>query len=175
MRAGFALLVGAFIVASASSAWSGTAPSGSAEPTGTPTAVTTPVPSPSPSWSPVPVTPTPNSVHLVLFRAQALAGAKVFAAHCAQCHGTQLEGGAGPALVGPDFTDSVASDHLSLGDFFGMVAYQMPYDAPGSLSHADYENVVAFLLSRNGQTFGPAGIVYDTAMQSKVPFLAPAP
>jgi mono/diheme cytochrome c family protein len=114
-------------------------------------------------------------VHIVSFRAQAFAGAKIFAAHCAQCHGTQLEGGAGPALMGPDFADSVASGRLSLGDVFGMVAYQMPYDAPGSLSHPDYEDIVAFLLSRNGQTFGPGGIVYDTAMQSKVPFLSPAP
>jgi polar amino acid transport system substrate-binding protein len=114
-------------------------------------------------------------VHLVSLRAQAFAGTKIFAAHCAMCHGAQLEGGAGPALVGPDFADSVAQDRLSLGDVFGMVAYQMPYDSPGSLSHVEYEDVVAFLLARNGQTLGTAAIVYDTAMQSKVPFLSPSP
>ena len=91
------------------------------------------------------------------------------------CHGAQLEGGAGPALVGPDFAASIAGDRLSLGDVFGMVAYQMPYDSPGSLSHAEYEDIVAFLLARNGQTLGTTGILYDTAMQSKVPFLSPAP
>jgi polar amino acid transport system substrate-binding protein len=108
-------------------------------------------------------------------RAQALEGAKVFAAHCATCHGTQLEGGAGPALVGPDFVAEISQDRLSLGDVFGMVAYQMPYDAPGSLSHADYEDIVAFLMARNGRTLMGPGLVYDTALKSTAPFLSPAP
>jgi len=120
-------------------------------------------------------TPTPVTPFMPALGAQALAGAKVFAAHCASCHGAQLEGGAGPALVGPDFTSEISQERLTLGDVFGMVAYQMPYDAPASLSHVDYENVVAFLLVRNGQRVDPPGIVYDRALKSTVPFILPTP
>ncbi|HEY0798532.1 MAG TPA: cytochrome c [Candidatus Baltobacteraceae bacterium] len=106
-------------------------------------------------------------------RLQVAAGAKVFAMHCASCHGAQLEGGAGPTLVGPDFSASVQQDGLALGDVFGIIAYQMPYDAPSSLSHADYERVMAFLLDRNHQSLPAGGIVYDDAIKSKAPFFAP--
>jgi mono/diheme cytochrome c family protein len=169
VRGPFTVLVALFVFASISVATSGPMVSITPVPSGaSPAAASSSAAVPSSAASTgAAQTPIPN--------AQALAGAKVFAAHCASCHGAQLEGGAGPTLVGPDFAASVAQDRLSVGDVFGMVAYQMPYNAPASLSHIDYENVVAFLLVRNGQPIDPPGIVYERALKSTIPFIRPTP
>ena len=39
---------------------------------------------------------------------QADAGRLVFSQHCAQCHGANLEGQAGPPLAGPEFASNLA-------------------------------------------------------------------
>ncbi len=92
-------------------------------------------------------------------RAQAASGAAVFSAHCSQCHGVNLEGQSGPALVGAAFKKYVgkAGTAASLYDF---ISRQMPADKPASLSQQNYLDVTAYLLSRNGY---PAG---DVALSS---------
>jgi alcohol dehydrogenase (cytochrome c) len=81
--------------------------------------------------------------------AQASAGATVYAAHCAQCHGTNLQGGAGPALAGPSFQTSLKTTYTSAATLEDFIQKQMPANAPGSLSHQQYVNVTAFVLARN--------------------------
>ncbi len=88
-------------------------------------------------------------------RAQAAGGATVYAAKCSQCHGVNLEGGAGPALLAA--TLKKYGTGSSLYDF---ISRQMPADKPGSLSQGDYLAVTAYILSRNGY---PAG---DVALTS---------
>ncbi len=93
--------------------------------------------------------------------AQATAGASIYAARCAQCHGAQLQGGAGPALSGSSFRASINASYATAGKLYDFTAKQMPANAPGSLSATQYADVVAFMLTHNGY---PAG---DTALTAQ--------
>ncbi len=93
---------------------------------------------------------------------QAGAGSVVYAQTCAQCHGTNLQGQSGPALKGQSF-NSAYSNPTALYNF---IRTQMPYNAPGSLSRTQYQEVTAFLLAQNGrlggQVTGKAGATKGT-------------
>ncbi|MDI7275422.1 MAG: cytochrome c [Anaerolineae bacterium] len=78
--------------------------------------------------------------------AQAEAGQQVFTTICAGCHGAALEGGVGPALLGPAFRTVWANAAALLS----YVSQNMPLGAPGSLTREQYQHVVAYLLRRNG-------------------------
>ncbi len=75
--------------------------------------------------------------------AQVATGAVVYAKYCLSCHGTHLQGVAGPALTGPGF----AHANLNVAQIYGIVAQQMPLNAPGSLSKPNYAAVMAYMLS----------------------------
>lgn len=92
----------------------------------------------------------------------ARAGAAVFAAKCALCHGPNGEGlGAFPKLIGREPRDSFQFGRdvklvKTIGNYwpysttlFDYIRRAMPYQAPGSLSNEDVYNLVAFLLARN--------------------------
>ena len=98
--------------------------------------------------------------------AQASTGAKAFAAHCAACHGTELEGGAGPALSGPNFKTLSTKVKASVGDIFTYMTTNMPMNAPASLSHADYVAILAFVLSKNGYAPGSRALTFAQALSS---------
>ncbi|MEM9409051.1 MAG: PQQ-binding-like beta-propeller repeat protein [Acidobacteriota bacterium] len=82
---------------------------------------------------------------------QAVAGARTYRRSCAPCHKRDLGGEAlAPALVGARFATQWrgrTADHL-------MPHVQrmplLPIGEPGSLSEAEYTNVLAFLLEKNG-------------------------
>lgn len=82
--------------------------------------------------------------------AQAGAGSTVYAASCAQCHGTNLQGGAGPALTGASFRSSLDASYPTAAALLDFIRKQMPANAPGSLSETQYLEVTAYVLSRNG-------------------------
>jgi alcohol dehydrogenase (cytochrome c) len=86
-------------------------------------------------------------------QAQAAAGAVVYSAKCSQCHGVNLQGQSGPALVGAVFQAYVGKSGTA-ASLYDFIHTQMPADKPGSLSQQQYLNVTAFILSRNGY---PAG------------------
>ena len=88
-------------------------------------------------------------------RAQASTGGTVYGAKCSQCHGVNLEGGAGPALLGTTLKKYGTGSAL-----YDFISRQMPADKPGSLSQGDYLAVTAYILSRNSY---PAG---DVALSS---------
>ncbi len=88
--------------------------------------------------------------------AQAARGATVYAGQCSQCHGTQLRGGQGPALVGPSFQTSLNTSYTTAGELYDFTKKQMPANAPDSLTAQQYADVVAFLLQRNG--IAPNGV-----------------
>jgi mono/diheme cytochrome c family protein len=84
---------------------------------------------------------------------QAKRGGAVFSKECASCHGEMLEGmGEAPSLVGGEFAS--AWNELTLFDLFERMRKSMPKETPGSLSGAQYADIVAFILSRNE---APAG------------------
>ena len=81
--------------------------------------------------------------------AQAAAGRGIFDAHCSACHGASLTGGAGPALAGSQFQASLEFSKITGSQLLTFISTQMPYDAPGSLTKAQYQDAFAYILSVN--------------------------
>lgn len=102
--------------------------------------------------------------------AQATAGADVFAQSCAMCHGADLTGGAGPALIGQAF--AAPSNKYTIGSIFTEITQQMPAGQPGSLTHAQYEDAMAYILQQNGYPAGSTALSFATAGSSTVPLIS---
>src|SRR6185436_1149968 len=92
-------------------------------------------------------------------RAQAEAGQGLYASKCAACHGSELQGVAGPALSGGPFRQRWFTGQRPLADMFRSVAETMPPDASGSLTEAQALESVAFILQRNGLAAGQSALV----------------
>ena len=105
--------------------------------------------------------------------AQATAGAGIYAQNCAMCHGADLKGGAGPALFGQAF--AAPSNNYTVGAIFSEVAEQMPAGQPGSLTKTQYEDVMSYILQKNGYPAGGAALVYKTALSSTAPLVSQVP
>jgi mono/diheme cytochrome c family protein len=105
--------------------------------------------------------------------AQSTAGATVFSANCAMCHGADMKGGAGPALLGQAFAS--ASSNYSVGAIFSEVAEQMPAGNPGGLTHDQYAQVMAYILSKNGYPAGGTALDYNASLASTVPLVSQVP
>lgn len=110
------------------------------------------------------------SVPAIYTAAQATAGAAVFSQNCAVCHGAALEGEAGPTLVGQSFASAASS--YTVGAIFGEIAEQMPAGAPGSLTHDQYADVMAYILSKNGYPAGSVALDYNASLGSSVPLVS---
>jgi len=110
------------------------------------------------------------SVPALYTAAQAQAGQAVFAQNCAMCHGEALQGLAGPALLGQNFAS--AANNYTIGAIFSEVAEQMPAGAPGSLTHDQYAEAMAFILSKNGYPAGSKALDYTASLGSAVPLVS---
>ena len=112
-----------------------------------------------------------NKVPALYTADQAAKGATAYYQNCAMCHGPLLDGQpggySGPALKGPDFADP--SYHFHVSDIFNFVAKLMPSDTPGSLTHDQDVQIMAFLLQQNGYPPGTKELTYDEAEKSSVP------
>lgn len=90
--------------------------------------------------------------------AQAHTGAKIFAAHCAQCHGAQLQGTLkGTPLVG----GPMHARRWKINQMYDFMSHQMPANARGSLNADQYEALMAFLLEKNGYRAGRARLTHS--------------
>ena len=77
--------------------------------------------------------------------AQAGRGAELFAAKCARCHeGADVDG---PPLTQAPFLDRWREDTLAL--LFSFLRTKMPQDAPGSLTEANYLDLLSAILAKN--------------------------
>jgi len=90
----------------------------------------------------------------VYSNAQAGRGAELFAAKCARCHeGADVDG---PPLTQDPFLDRWRED--SLQPLYTFLKTKMPQDAPGSLTEANYVELLGAILAKNAfPTAGPAG------------------
>ena len=105
--------------------------------------------------------------------AQVSAGSALFQEKCSACHGTQLEGGAGPALSGPNFKTLSTKVKANVSDVFTYMSTNMPMNAPASLTHDQYVKIMAFILSRNGYRSGGAAMTFGSASTSTAPVVRP--
>ena len=104
---------------------------------------------------------------------QVQSGAEIYAAHCAICHGANLEGGAGPTLNEPGLHNRYATAL----DLYQNVKITMPLagDGPGSLTDAEYLAVIAFILDARGVTYSDALSPATAADVSLAPETPPVP
>ena len=91
-------------------------------------------------------TPTTTAPTSATFGQFADGGKAVFASHCSKCHGDQGQGITGPAVIGPNANLTKYNTAQGLLNF---VDTSMPLDAPGSLTHQEYLQVLCFLLVQN--------------------------
>ena len=101
-------------------------------------------------------------------QAQATAGGTVYAAQCSVCHGANLQGGAGPALTGTPFRESINANYRTGAALYHFISSQMPANAPGSLSRSAYLQVTSYVLSRNGIPAGPKAMTVGNAAMLKL-------
>jgi quinoprotein glucose dehydrogenase len=103
-------------------------------------------------------------------REQAERGRTVYEAHCAECHGSKLEGGTSAPLTGAAFIASWGKAALTLDDLYYIVRKTMPKDAAGSLARESYTDVVAYLLQQNGFPAGDKELTPDPEIMKTVRF-----
>lgn len=95
-------------------------------------------------------------------------GAAIYLEKCAQCHGADGRGlpGVYPPLWGPrSFNDGAGMAHLDR--MTGFVRYNMPHDAPGSLTLAQAYDVAAFVLSHKRPHFQRNALVLSPSLPAK--------
>ena len=85
---------------------------------------------------------------------QAHAGSKAYSGKCAECHGANMQGKAGPALKGKAFEKSLKFSHRDAKSLYKYIASQMPKDHPGSLSQKQYIDIFSYILDQNGYPSG---------------------
>ena len=78
---------------------------------------------------------------------QAEQGEQIFAAKCVACHGTDLQGTAGPSVAGNDFLNTAQHNGWTLSIIRYIVFELMPRNAPSSLSAVENASVMAYLLA----------------------------
>lgn len=96
-------------------------------------------------------------------QAQAASGHQTFNNYCAQCHGPQLTGAAGPALVGPAFLAHWGNKPLS--DLYDFEHQNMPATNPGSVPPDLMWKITAYILQKNGLPAGNTDVAANASRQ----------
>lgn len=113
----------------------------------------------------------------IFTEAQAQRGQSLYAAKCASCHGSALEGNSASALSGSKFASKWSGK--SVDDLYFITRTQMPYGAGGSLTNQQYLDIVVALLKGNGYAAGDTkpfhnnpvvyrGVMYVTTSTSTI-------
>jgi len=93
--------------------------------------------------------------------AQAEQGEKLYAAHCAVCHGADLGGQSAPPLAGSRFEKNWIST-TTLDDLFFLMRTTMPLSMSKSLTAEQHAAVFAYVLQQNGYPAGNTPVQPDT-------------
>jgi mono/diheme cytochrome c family protein len=105
---------------------------------------------------------------------QAARGAKLYAAHCASCHGDTLGGvEMAPPLAGDVFNGNW--EGVSLNDLFERMRTSMPQDKPGSLSRADNADILAHMLKVGNFPAGDAPLDGQAGALMQIKFVTYKP
>lgn len=95
--------------------------------------------------------------------AQATRGAKVYADHCAACHGKDLAGGnLAPPAGGPAFVAKWQGRPMR--ELFGYIQTRMPYHSPNNLTPQQNADVLAYMFQYSKVPSGPKEFVGDLAV-----------
>jgi len=102
---------------------------------------------------------TPSST----FGTMATLGLAIFKKYGAMSHGQNAQGGSGPALIGSNASLAKYGTAQGLLDY---ISTTMPKEAPGSLSHQDYLNVLCYLLVENN--YVSANTIFDESQLNSI-------
>ena len=97
--------------------------------------------------------------------AQAARGAKTFETNCTGCH--REPGGTAPILAGERFTKTFGD--ATLQTVFTTIKTTMPRNAPGTLTDAEYTDIVAHLLRINSYADGMSELALADMPGIKIP------
>jgi cytochrome c5 len=100
--------------------------------------------------------------------AQAARGEETYQQFCSACHGAGLQGSPAAPLTGESFRARWEDGKHSLDDLYYIVRSLMPHNAPGSLSKAQYADVVAFILKVNNYPAGEQELVPKSSVMKVV-------
>jgi cytochrome c len=102
---------------------------------------------------------------------QAKRGSTLYAAECASCHGTALNGGeSAPPLTGGEFFSNW--NGLTVGDLFDRIRVSMPADNPGKLTREQDADILAYMLSMNQFPAGKTELEHRTEVLKQIRFEA---
>ena len=96
-------------------------------------------------------------------QSQATSGHQAFNNYCAQCHGPQLTGAAGPPLVGPSFLAHWGNRPLS--SLYDFEHQSMPATNPGSVPPDQLWKITAYILQKNGLPAGSTDAAANASRQ----------
>ena len=103
---------------------------------------------------------------------QAKRGQAIYGDACAKCHLDDLSGGAtSPPLVGNDFLSGWKGKTVAA--LFDEVRMTMPFDSPGSLTAAQYADIVSYILQSNKYPAGQKELDKDPAPLQQIKIDAP--
>jgi len=117
---------------------------------------------------PIVVSGQPTQAKETYTAAQSAHGRELYGQHCASCHGSSLEGAAAPALAGAQFVAAWGTPTRTVDDLFYILRSSMPRPNMGSLDAAEYVDILAYILSRNGVPAGPAALTADPERLSAI-------
>jgi alcohol dehydrogenase (cytochrome c) len=106
--------------------------------------------------------------------AQAQAGAAIYAAQCAACHGAEAQGSSiGPSLKGAEFLGKWGG--VPLDRLFAYMRSSMPPGAAGAVDDGTYAGALAFLMRENGAAAGDRALPADTVQLAAMTAPLPPP
>ncbi len=100
--------------------------------------------------------------------AQSARGEETYQQYCSACHGARLQGTPAAPLTGEAFRGRWEDGKHTLDDLFYIIRSLMPNNAPGSLSKAQYADVVAYILKVNNYPVGEEELVPRAATMKAV-------
>jgi len=105
----------------------------------------------------------------VYTEAQASRGEALYAQHCEQCHGTGLDGDTASEIPGLAFEGFMQRWRgRTADDLLLRMERSMPQASPGSLTRAQYADLVAYLFKSNGFPAGFEALGLDSARLRQV-------
>lgn len=105
----------------------------------------------------------------VYTEAQAARGETLYTRHCEQCHGTGLDGDTASEIPGLAFDGFMQRWRgRTAEDLLLRMERSMPQAAPGSLTRAEYADLVAYLFKANGFPAGFEALGLDAARLRQV-------
>jgi cytochrome c len=99
------------------------------------------------------------------FGANAQDGQTTFAKFCTRCHGASGQGITAPAIIG---SNANLAKYGTAKGLLDSISTSMPLNAPGSLSHQEYINLLCYLLVQNNDVQPPTPFAESGLSQLQV-------